>query len=194
MVAACETLGEAPKQRSYAPICSTNQIAKLVIFDNEIRAKGGGAKAAWADQPFTHGDACMLKYVLSAVVLLIVSAGPSLANEDADKALRQRKLEQYALSVAEKYPAKQAYFLNNKTVVGQGLADEVYAVLKKQGGEAVVYAGYNRGDNLSEKDYQHVEKADVFFCGCTDDEAGAINAAVLRQGFRGQFVALTDPK
>ncbi|WP_454700901.1 hypothetical protein [Agrobacterium burrii] len=138
----------------------------------------------------------MLKYACSAIALTItmVSAVPTFANEEADRALRQRKVEQYASAVAEKHPTKQAYILHNKTPLGQGLVDEVYAALKKQGGEAIVYDGYNRGDALGERDYKIVEKADVVFCGCTGDEATTIKAAVTKQGFTGQFVALTEPK
>lgn len=124
-----------------------------------------------------------------AAILVSILSGPSLADEQADWEIRQRKAEAYAREVYAKYPAKQAYILHDKTPAGQGAADEIYQIIRNNGDDALVYKGFNLGDNLSEQDYAKIEKADVFFCGCSRDiDAANMKAAIEAQGFKGTFV------
>ena len=131
--------------------------------------------------------------ICAAVALL---ANQSAANEKADQAIRQQKWEAYAADIVAKYPAQKAYFIHNKTPRDQGLADTVYSALRKSGKDALLYDNFPAGDlaGIQERDWRSVEQADVVFCGCTAPEAKAVMATVTKQGFTGQFVALSEPK
>ena len=137
----------------------------------------------------------LARYGLVGAIAALL-ATPSAANEEADRAIRQRKWEAYAAEIVAKYPAQKAYFIHNKTPRDQGLADEVYAALKKSGKDAFLYDSFPAGDLavIQEKDWRSVEQADVVFCGCTAPEAKAVRATVTKQGFTGQFVALSEPQ
>ncbi|MQW86009.1 hypothetical protein [Sinorhizobium saheli] len=135
-----------------------------------------------------------LAHYAAALALAAITTGPSAANEDADRAILQRKVEAYAQDIYAQYPAKKAYLMNNKTPRGQGAVDEVYAVIRKNGGDSIAYADFNQGDNLLTQDYPSVEQADVVFCGCTAAEAKAMKAAMEKQGFKGPFVHLVLPQ
>ncbi|QND46959.1 hypothetical protein HB780_14565 [Rhizobium lusitanum] len=127
-----------------------------------------------------------------AFAMAAMIAGQSVADEQVDFQIKWRKMAAYAQAVYAQYPAQKPYILHNKTPDGQGLADEVYAAIRKSGKDAVAYEGFTQGDPAG--DYRFIETADVLFCGCTSSEAKAVKDAAVKQGFTGQFVHLSLPK